>query len=159
MKPAKRPKLAINENDNDSAGSSVEASGGHETATEGEPESLDEVELVFKPHPEDMTDGTVMKLPKDEETVRFLKTTSNATIDHLIKYLAVRLALDPDPEAPDQLTFCIFVSPNPGAPGQFLMLNGNETLYQIVDKYWRVNKPIEMYYTWKGSSEPAASAE
>ncbi|KAE8739994.1 hypothetical protein FOCC_FOCC014510 [Frankliniella occidentalis] len=54
MKPIKRPKIAIT-SENDSASSSMEASGGHDTATEGEgAETFGEVELVFKPHPVEM---------------------------------------------------------------------------------------------------------
>lgn len=159
MKPVKRAKIAIS-SENESASSSMEASGGHDTATEGEgAETFDEVELVFKPHPVEMSDSPIMKLLKEEDTVRFLKTTANATVDHLIKYLAVRLALEPEPGAPDQLTFCIYVSPNPGSMGQYVMLSGSSTLYQIIDKHWKVNKPIEMYYTWKGNNLPGASTE
>ena len=79
MKPVKRQKLALN-SENDSASSSMEASGGQDTATEGEgAETFDEVELVFKPHPVEMSDSPIMKLLKEEDTIRFLKTTANAT--------------------------------------------------------------------------------
>lgn len=79
MKPVKRPKMAIT-SENDSASSSMEASGGQDTATEGEGgETFDEVELVFKPHPVEMSDSPVMKMLKEEDTIRFLKTTANAT--------------------------------------------------------------------------------
>lgn len=79
MKPVKRQKLAIT-SENDSASSSMEASGGQDTATEGEgAETFDEVELVFKPHPIEMSDSPIMKLLKEEDTIRFLKTTANAT--------------------------------------------------------------------------------
>lgn len=90
---------------------------------------------------------------------KFTDYFSLFAVDHLIKYLAVRLALEPEPGAPDQLTFCIYVSPNPGSPGQFVMVGGSSTLYQILEKFWRVNKPVEMYYTWKGNKLPSMSSD
>lgn len=89
MKPVKRAKIAIS-SENESASSSMEASGGHDTATEGEgTETFDEVELVFKPHPVEMSDSPIMKLLKEEDTVRFLKTTANATGKLLQLFLPV----------------------------------------------------------------------
>lgn len=60
------------------------------------------------------------------------------TVDHLSKYLAMRLTLDLDTELPEAyrlLNFCIYVAPT---PGQFVPLAGAQTLRQINDKYWKV---------------------
>lgn len=73
------------------------------------------------------------------------------TVDHLSKYLAMRLTLDLDSELPETyrlLNFCIYIAPT---PGQLVVLSGNQTLRQVNDKFWKVNKPLEMFYSWKKS--------
>ncbi|KAL7727504.1 hypothetical protein ACLKA6_002126 [Drosophila palustris] len=109
----------------------------------------DEIELVFKPHPTEMSaDNQLIRALKDN-CIRYIKTTANATVDHLSKYLAMRLTLDLGadlPEACRLLNFCIYVAPQ---PQQLVILNGNQTLHQVNDKFWKVNKPMEMYYSWK----------
>ncbi|XP_053680787.1 E3 ubiquitin-protein ligase RING1 [Anopheles nili] len=122
--------------------------------TEGEGNSehgSDEIELVFKPHPTEMAgDNPLLKALK-ENSIRYIKTTSNATIDHLSKYLAMRLTLDLDPALPESyrlLNFCIYIAQQ---PSQLVVLSGNQTLQQVNEKFWKVNKPLEMYYSWKKS--------
>ncbi|EDV91034.1 GH17005 [Drosophila grimshawi] len=109
----------------------------------------DEIELVFKPHPTEMSaDNQLIRALKDN-CIRYIKTTANATVDHLSKYLAMRLTLDLGddlPEACRLLNFCIYVAPQ---PQQLVILNGNQTLHQVNDRFWKVNKPMEMYYSWK----------
>ncbi|XP_037948354.1 E3 ubiquitin-protein ligase RING1 isoform X2 [Teleopsis dalmanni] len=111
----------------------------------------DEIELVFKPHPTEMAgDNQLMKALK-ENCIRYIKTTANATVDHLSKYLAMRLTLDLGSELSEAyrlLNFCIYIAPQ---PQQLVILNGNQTLHQVNDKFWKVNKPMEMYYSWKQS--------
>ncbi|GLD72063.1 E3 ubiquitin-protein ligase RING1 isoform X2, partial [Lates japonicus] len=46
-----------------------------------------EIELVFRPHPQLVHD-------QDYNQTRYVKTTANATVDHLSKYLALRIALE-----------------------------------------------------------------
>uniref|UniRef100_A0A3B5R0R7 RING-type E3 ubiquitin transferase n=1 Tax=Xiphophorus maculatus TaxID=8083 RepID=A0A3B5R0R7_XIPMA len=46
-----------------------------------------EIELVFRPHPQ-LVHGN------DYNQTRYVKTTANATVDHLSKYLALRIALE-----------------------------------------------------------------
>ncbi|KAH8251885.1 hypothetical protein KR038_010655 [Drosophila bunnanda] len=109
----------------------------------------DEIELVFKPHPTEMSADNQLIRALKENCVRYIKTTANATVDHLSKYLAMRLTLDLGadlPEACRLLNFCIYVAPQ---PQQLVILNGNQTLHQVNDKFWKVNKPMEMYYSWK----------
>lgn len=59
----------------------------------------------------------------------------------------MRLTLDLDfPEIPDSLNnFCIYISPS---AGQFVVLNGVQTLDDVNEKYWKVNQPLEMFYSW-----------
>ncbi|CAH1720918.1 E3 ubiquitin-protein ligase RING2-A-like [Aphis gossypii] len=108
--------------------------------------SVDEIELVFKPHPTEMgTDNQLIRVLK-ENSVRYIKTTANATVDHLSKYLAMRLTLDLVSELPERaLSFLIYVSPT---SDEYVPLNGNQTLRQVHDKYWNVNKPLEMFYSF-----------
>uniref|UniRef100_A0A1I8Q3C2 RING-type E3 ubiquitin transferase n=1 Tax=Stomoxys calcitrans TaxID=35570 RepID=A0A1I8Q3C2_STOCA len=111
----------------------------------------DEIELVFKPHPTEMAgDNQLMKALK-ENCIRYIKTTANATVDHLSKYLALRMTLDLGSELPEayrMLNLCIYIAPQ---PSQLVILNGNQTLHQVNEKFWKVNKPMEMFYSWKKS--------
>ncbi|XP_014242701.1 E3 ubiquitin-protein ligase RING2-like [Cimex lectularius] len=153
VKPAKRPKTETYSTDSNDSGDS-EASGGQDSVTEGEGPSesstSDEIELVFKPHPVEMpSDMSIMKALKDN-MIRYIKTTANATVDHLTKYLATRLALDLGPELQERsLNFCIYVAPT---LNQYISLNGSHTLRQVNEKYWKINKPLEMFYSWKKST-------
>lgn len=72
------------------------------------------------------------------------KSKFSIAVDHLSKYLAMRLTLDLDTDLPDSdklLNFCIYVAPQ---PGQLVALSGNQTLRQINDKFWKVR--IVLYY-------------
>ncbi|KAL4104148.1 hypothetical protein QTP88_019461 [Uroleucon formosanum] len=108
--------------------------------------SADEIELVFKPHPTEMaSDNQLIRVLK-ENSVRYIKTTANATVDHLSKYLAMRLTVDLGSELPEQvLNFLIYVA---STGDQLVPLNGNQTLRNVHDKYWKVNKPLEMFYSF-----------
>ncbi|XP_070564804.1 E3 ubiquitin-protein ligase RING2-like isoform X3 [Ptychodera flava] len=112
-----------------------------------------EIELVFKPHPEEEDASE----PTSSQT-RFIKTTANATIDHLAKYLAMRMALESvrddsvngeRPSHNDDSDFTIYIA---STPGQYTDLNGAMTLDQVNERYWKVNKPLEMFYSWKKPS-------
>lgn len=109
----------------------------------------DEIELVFKPHPTEMSADNPLLRALKENCIRYLKTTANASVDHLSKYLAMRLTLDLQTELPETdrlINFCIYIAPQ---PTQILVLNGNQTLQQVNEKFWKVNKPMEMFYSWK----------
>jgi len=102
----------------------------------------DEIELVFKPHPTEMSADNQLIRALKENCVRYIKTTANATVDHLSKYLAMRLTLDLGadlPEACRLLNFCIYVAPQ---PQQLVILNGNQTLHQVNDKFWKVSRAL-----------------
>ncbi|KAJ8957348.1 hypothetical protein NQ318_004827 [Aromia moschata] len=146
----KRPKSAMTSERSEESESSERT---EQTDTEGEgpsePMTLNEIELVFKPHPTEMSGDNPLVKALKENSIRYIKTTANATVDHLHKYLAMRLTLDLDSQLSTThslLNFCIYISPT---QGQYVQLNGNQTLGQVNDKYWKVNKPLEMYYSWK----------
>ncbi|XP_023238020.1 E3 ubiquitin-protein ligase RING2-like [Centruroides sculpturatus] len=113
------------------------------------PGAPNEIELVFKPHPDDVDDTDLNLLQ-----VRYIKTTANATVDHLSKYLATRIALDRRQDDPtskllsELSPFSIFIAVS---HGQFHLLKGSLTLDQVNEKYWKVNKPLEMYYAFRKS--------
>ncbi|XP_056632181.1 E3 ubiquitin-protein ligase RING1 [Diorhabda sublineata] len=146
----KRPKSVLTSERSEESESSERT---EQTDTEGEgpsePMTLNEIELVFKPHPTEMSGDNPLVKALKENSIRYIKTTANATVDHLHKYLAMRLTLDLDSQLStthNLLNFCIYISPT---TGQYVQLNGNQTLGQVNDKYWKVNKPLEMFYSWK----------
>ncbi len=109
-----------------------------------------EIELVFKPLPHDVDhqDSTLTQ-------TRYIKTTTNATVDHLVKYLSMRHILDcanGDAQQDVRETsseaslFTMYVA---SGPGQYQPLVGPMTLNQINEKYWRVNRPLELFYAYK----------
>ncbi|XP_035212781.1 E3 ubiquitin-protein ligase RING2-like [Stegodyphus dumicola] len=134
------------DNENDLAEESTEGTN-QEVETESTSEtSVNEIELVFKPYPHDRDDSE-----PSYAQVRYIKTTANATVDHLSKYLAMRFALDKQDElgseAPSEISpFSIYIAVT---PGQFSLLDGNVTLDQVNEKFWKVNKPLEMFYAFK----------
>ncbi|XP_066262651.1 E3 ubiquitin-protein ligase RING1 [Euwallacea similis] len=146
----RRPKSAMTSERSEESDSTAQT---EQTDTDGEgpsePHTLNEIELVFKPHPTEMSGDNPLVKALKENSIRYIKTTANATVDHLHKYLAMRLTLDLDSQlsaSHSLLNFCIYISPS---TGQYVQLNGNQTLGQVNDKYWKENKPLEMYYSWK----------
>ncbi|XP_067321041.1 E3 ubiquitin-protein ligase RING1 [Anolis sagrei] len=104
-----------------------------------------EIELVFRPHPVLVERGGYSQ-------TRYVKTTANATVDHLSKYLALRIALEeaptPGPEPPalrdvSEKQYTIYIT-TPG--GAFTTLNGSATLELVNEKYWKLSRPLELYY-------------
>ena len=175
-KPAKRFKsLQITDDSSSAETGGNESVGDSEWENSTEPLTLNEIELVFKPQPTEMTgDNSLIKALK-ENSVRYIKTTANATgkykfniyknhlsfmlkfnffciflVDHLSKYLAMRLTLDLDTEGLSEtdrlLNFCIYIAPS---PGQYVAISGAQTLRQVNEKFWRINQPLEMFYSWK----------
>ncbi|XP_067830208.1 E3 ubiquitin-protein ligase RING2-A-like isoform X3 [Heptranchias perlo] len=84
---------------------------------------------------------------------RYVKTTANATVDHLSKYLALRIALEEQQksignnavslEEVSEKQYTIYITTS---GGQFTTLNGSLTLELVNEKYWKVSKPLELYY-------------
>ncbi|XP_058482162.1 E3 ubiquitin-protein ligase RING2 isoform X2 [Solea solea] len=122
--------------------------GGGDSAIDG---GASEIELVFRPHP------TLMEKEDGHNSMefvpRYIKTSGNATVDHLSKYLAVRLALEElrrnaeaspvNVEAASEKQYTIYI---PTAGNQFTVLNGSFSLELVSEKYWKVNKPMELYF-------------
>ena len=103
------------------------------------------MEVVLEPHPDAVAAGSV---PSES---RFIKTTGNSTVNHFIKYLKIRLALD-DPE-----TKCSELSGSdlgqffnikiiPSGSADYVDLSGEMTLESVVAQYWKLNKPLKLYF-------------
>ncbi|XP_069055210.1 E3 ubiquitin-protein ligase RING2-B-like [Lepisosteus oculatus] len=114
-----------------------------------------EIELVFCPHP-------LLVDREQYSQTRYVKTTANATVDHLSKYLALRIALEErqaDRQAGgeggeggagaaslqdvSEKQYTIYITTT---AGQFTTLNGSLTLELVNEKFWKVSKPLELYY-------------
>ena len=151
------------------------------------------MEIVFKLHPDmlaDIEQKEVIEAMKDNAT-RYIKTTSRALVEHLCKYLAMRIALDlaaskkqqqqqqqqqqhpnnaaapqPPPEGSSATNASTSASSNNSSvasggsvkdliiyiasvPGQMTAVATNMSLTQVNEKYWKVNKPMEMFYSFK----------
>ncbi|XP_074648890.1 E3 ubiquitin-protein ligase RING2-like [Tubulanus polymorphus] len=159
--PSKRPRT----NSESGAETNSSVHGDHEEAsseissqdTVAEPSSaltgLSEIELVFRPQPNPGEEPADLN---DPSQTRYIKTTANATVDHLAKYLAMRLSLEaqrsgePGTARADDQKYTIAIATSPGT---FVPLNGNKQLEQVNEKYWRVNKPLEMFYSLQKDSD------
>ncbi|KAJ4928323.1 hypothetical protein JOQ06_016115 [Pogonophryne albipinna] len=110
------------------------------------------IELMFKPHPE-------LVRGQDYNQTRLLSTTVNATVDHISKYLALRIALDDrqtDGSALKTISekhHTIYILTR---GGQFSTLNGSLTLELVEEKYWKVRKPLEIHYAPTRDQQQAA---
>ncbi|KAL4126916.1 hypothetical protein QTP88_011114 [Uroleucon formosanum] len=106
---------------------------------------VDEIEIVLKPHLTVVSNNPFFRVLK-ENSVHHMKTTANATVNHLSKYLAMQLKVDLGFEIPEQaLNYFIHDAPT---ADQFLLLEGNQTFRNVLDKFWKVNKPLEMFYSF-----------
>lgn len=127
-----------------------------------------ELEIVFKLHPKMLENKEVVEAIKESST-RYIKTTSKALVEHLCKYLAMRISLDFSPVKKEKQNtpsssssggvgsnnsagmtssvkdLTIFISPS---PGQMVELAANMSLKMVNEKYWMVNKPMEMLYAF-----------
>lgn len=116
--------------------------------------SLSEIELIFRPYPKEGAERS------DES--RYITTTNNATVDHLSKYLAIRWAFEvqseTDASSPEDIKYAIYIC---GSSDNYVLLPGNMTLEQVNEKYWKMNKPLEMYYALqkKSSESPSKKSE
>lgn len=136
--------------------------------------NIDEVEIVLKPHP---------LREFNTNLNRFIKTTSNATVIHLSKYLWTRLNVDIISQASSPASssskssnqikdskqngtissssvtaasisnnensisdFQIYFSSNESKMNCYHLLNEDNTLDQVIDKHWKHNRPLELYY-------------
>jgi len=86
-----------------------------------------------------------------------MKTTANATAEHLAAYFATRFDIDRSEKGQisdaEKVTYVLYVSTGPQS---YLALPGNITLEQINDKYWKQNRPLELFYVAKRIREDDA---
>ncbi|XP_078272507.1 E3 ubiquitin-protein ligase RING2-A-like isoform X3 [Rhinoraja longicauda] len=126
-------------------------------------DSCSEIELVFRPHPVLVDKDEYSQTSSNQHLqfvltpvqlcLRYVKTTANATVDHLSKYLALRIALEEQQknignnavtlEEVSEKQYTIYITTS---GGQFTTLNGSLTLELVNEKYWKVSKPLELYY-------------
>ncbi|GFO00944.1 E3 ubiquitin-protein ligase ring2-like [Plakobranchus ocellatus] len=144
--------------DDSSAENSTGEASMSEHLSRGSPEPatshlINDIELIFKPHPQDADADPVTQ-------TRYIKTTANATVDHLAKYLAIRLSMDTASDGDDDdmtsssKLFDIFVG---SQPGHYVLLNGPTTLEQIKERYWKINKPLKIFYSVRKSAVPQSA--
>jgi E3 ubiquitin-protein ligase RNF1/2 len=106
--------------------------------------ALSEIEVVLRPHPTS---------PRyDNLQTRFIKTTTNATVEHMSKYLAMRTAVekrkalqnaDAHAGIPDE-SYSVFVAT--AGTVDMLPLPGDLSLAQVSEKYWKSTRPLELLY-------------
>jgi E3 ubiquitin-protein ligase RNF1/2 len=111
------------------------------------PRAANEIELIFAPLPAENPDHDASLTQK-----RFIKTTVNATVEHLVKYLSMRHKLDypsngdDGKDSSDESLFTLYLATG---PGQFQPLKSNMALEQIItDKNARA-RPLELVYAYK----------
>lgn len=119
-----------------------------------------EIELVFRPLPLQGPDPGV----KGESalTTRYLKTSSNATVEHLVKYFSTRkwadglvgrknghtaAPIDPELESSESL-FTLYLG---SGPGQYQPLLPSLTLDQVKEKHFSkcADRPLLLFYAYK----------
>uniref|UniRef100_A0A8C2YQZ2 E3 ubiquitin-protein ligase RING2 n=1 Tax=Chinchilla lanigera TaxID=34839 RepID=A0A8C2YQZ2_CHILA len=109
-------------------------------ATDPVMDAASETELVFRPHP-------TLREKDDSAQTRYIKTSGKATVDHLSKYLGVRLALEElqskgesnqmNLDTASEKQYTIYIAT---ASGHFTVLNGSFSLELVM------NKPVELDY-------------
>eukprot|EP00794_Sanderia_malayensis_P016762 gene16762-18456_t len=127
-------------------------------------EGPEEIELVFRPSIQS-TDPII-----SDHMARYLKTTANATVDHLSQYLASRFSLErqkeeQSEEKPVNQTFKPNCDENTKyiisvvtQTGENQVLEGHMTLDQINEKYWNLNKPLEMFYSLASEEDETSNS-
>lgn len=53
--------------------------------------------------------------------------------------------------------FQLFISSNEKLPSAFQLLSQNLTLEQVIDKYWKQNRPIEIFYFNNSNAKSTAN--
>jgi len=117
-----------------------------------------EIEIIFKPHV-DVQEKLLNQL--GDVQIRYTKTVVTASIDHLVKFLSMRIEDDlkestvtesegGEKENDDKEDVIIvisdvklFVCQN---SSEFVELTGPETLEMVVEDFWKVPKPLELHY-------------
>ena len=91
-------------------------------------------------------------------------------VNHLSKYLWTRLCVDPPQQSTATTSstsssnlnintsnstendFQIFICLNDKLPNSYQLLNENLTLELILEKHWKLNRPIELFYYLKSNA-------
>lgn len=107
-----------------------------------------EMDVIFKPLSIDRELGSDHWLNQ----TRYIKTSSSATVDHLIKYLSLRYKIDSklageEEINPDESLFTLCVA---NGPGQFQGLTVDQVLSDIHKVYFKGSseKPIELHFAY-----------
>uniref|UniRef100_A0A2S2NHF5 RING-type E3 ubiquitin transferase n=1 Tax=Schizaphis graminum TaxID=13262 RepID=A0A2S2NHF5_SCHGA len=110
--------------------------------------SLNDLELVLKPHPKKMSNNNQLEKDLKKADLRYLKIPPSATVEHLSSYLTMRIRLDHDNEIENnQIKVLIYVSLTADL---YRILNGKRTLQYVRDKFWNAKKeePMEIFYSY-----------
>nr|XP_027196636.1 E3 ubiquitin-protein ligase RING2-like [Dermatophagoides pteronyssinus] len=126
--------------------------------------NIQEIELIIKPLPQ------VERRDPSLNQTRFMKTTTKATINHIAKYLKMRYNFESseddctrnnndndddndndvvdnkDTNSSSAFPFTLYIA---AGPGQYNPLQGSITLAQVDEQYWKINKPLELFYAYK----------
>ncbi|XP_025193352.1 E3 ubiquitin-protein ligase RING2-like [Melanaphis sacchari] len=109
--------------------------------------SLNDLELVLKPHPKKMRNNKLKKESNKTE-LRFLKAPPLTTVEHVSSYLTMRFNLDHNKEiGNNQIKASIYILQT---AGQYILLEGNLTLQNVQEKFLNVKKeePMEIFYSF-----------
>ncbi|KAI1292093.1 E3 ubiquitin-protein ligase RING2 [Halotydeus destructor] len=120
------------------------------------PPKQQEVELVFKP----LNHDNAFSDPSLTQT-RYIKTTTNASVEHLVKYLSMRHTLDcpngsDSQEAKESSEESLFTLYLATGPGQFQPLTATMNIIEIVTEKSPRNRPLELHYAYKLRVQPPA---
>lgn len=106
-----------------------------------EQNASDQVELILDAHEEDLKD---ISSEEDRENLKkFIKVKSIATISHFKEYIRIRNSLG---FATQNLYEMFFKNVE-----EYIKLPDDMTLNQVIEKYWKANKPLELFYKKVGT--------
>ena len=148
---SKRPKSGNFESEAGDLDDDTEMSSINSSPSESDPIPLPEIELVFQPLSPDSAPAN-----SSLTTTRYLKTTTNATVEHLVKYLSMRHILENKnnnikgnndvKDTPPESLFTLYVSTG---RGQFQPLVPSMTLDQVREEYFSHERSITIHYGYK----------
>jgi len=107
-------------------------------------EEISEFELIFRPHPDHADENDPF------HRKRYIKTTANASMGHLAKFLSVRNNIEKqstgsaDGSQETELTYMISIVP-PGET-EHQELSGELSLEQVHGQFWKENRPMDMFF-------------
>lgn len=144
----KRPKSGNFESEAGDLDDDTEMSSPNSSPSESEHIPVREVELVFQPLSRD-------NVPANSSLTitRYIKTTTNATVEHLVKYLSMRHKLEKNKSGSNYMKdnsaeslFTLYVATG---PGQFQPLLPSMTLDQIREEHFTDDRRMTLHYGYK----------